>query len=325
MTEEIIIRNYHPGDLEPLVDLINESDAVDKQERGVTLAEMEHRLGFPNRHPETDCFLAWDGDRLVGWSDMFLRPGDGRVDHSIYNWGVVHPGWRRRGLGRQLLERAYHRATDYLPQLGAGRVNFFAYTGDGEHGRRALFEAFGLEPVRYWLDLERSLDGDLPPVELPAGVRLRAFDPQRDVEEVWRVDSLAFRDHWNHAEASLEEFQHWVAGPNLRPELWFLAEEEETDRIVGLGLNEISPDHIGRTGRQEGLIDTLGVLRSHRRRGLGTALLVQCLHALKQAGMDMAFLDADAENPTGAVRLYERVGFQVRRTRIFYRKAMREE
>jgi mycothiol synthase len=324
MTEEITIRNYSPRDLESLVALINEADAVDKLQRSTTLAQTEHEMSFPGQHPETDCFLALDGDRLIGYSRLFVRPGYGLTDSTVYCWGVVHPEWRRRGLGRWLLDRSYQRAASYLSQLGAGAVYFQCNGRDVEADRKALFEGFGLKPVRYWLTLDRPLNGNLPPVEVPAGIRLRTFDPDRDIDEVWRVDNIAFRDHWNHTENTREEFGHWVAKPYQRPELWFLAEDEASGEIVGLGLSEVDPDHIARVGRQEGYVDTIAVLRAYRRRGLGTALLAQSLQALAQAGMEVAVLDADSENVTGAVRLYERLGFRTRETGIAYQKVMRE-
>jgi mycothiol synthase len=324
MAEEITIRNYHPGDIEALVDLINEADAVDQQQRATTLAETEHEMSYPTQYPETDCILALDGDRLAGYSRLFVRPGDGQSASTLYCWGVVHPGWRRRGLGRRLLERSYQRASEYVPELGAGAVYFQCNGQDVEEDRRALFEGFGLKAVRYWIVMDRSLNCDLPPVALPAGIRLRTFVPERDLETVWRVDNTAFRDHWNATDSTLEEFQHWLDKPYIRPDLWFLAEDEASGKVVGLGLNVIDPEHIARTGRQEGYIDTVAVLRAYRRRGLGSALLAKCLHALKEAGMDSAALDADAENPTGAIRIYERAGFRVRKTGIAYQKVMRE-
>ena len=324
MLEEIMIRNYHSEDLVALVALINGSDAIDRLERATTLAEMEHEMSRPTEHPETDCFLAWDGDRLAGWTNLYVRPGDGAANSTIHCWGVVHPRWRRLGLGRRLLERAYQRATGYLPELGEGAVNFQCNTRDVEQDRRALYEGFGLAPVRYWVNLVRPLNGGLPAVELPAGIRLRTFDPERDIEAVWRADNAAFRDHWDHADSKLEEFQHWISNPHFRPELWLLAESEESGEVVGLGLSEINPDRIAQTGRRAGYIDTLAVLRRFRRRGLGEALLVLSLQALEQAGMEMADLDADTENLTGAMRLYERVGFSVRKSGISFRKAMRE-
>ena len=193
-----------------------------------------------------------------------------------------------------------------------------------EVDRQALFEGFGMEPVRYFVNLARPLNGDLPPVELPAGIRLRAFEPERDIETVWRVDNQAFREHWGYTDSQLEEFKHWIQKPHFRPELWFLAEVEKTGEVVGLDLNIIDPDWIGRRGRQEGYVDTIAVLPEYRRRGLGTALLVHSLHVLARAGMEAAHLHADVENTTGAMRLYERAGFSLRQTTIAYRKVMRE-
>jgi hypothetical protein len=91
MTEKIAIRSYRPENLAALAALINEADAIDRQERAKTLAELEHELSFPTQKPETDCFLAVEGERLVGYARLYIRPGDGRADGTIYCWGVVHP------------------------------------------------------------------------------------------------------------------------------------------------------------------------------------------------------------------------------------------
>jgi mycothiol synthase len=321
--DNITIRNFQAGDLPALVTLINEADAVDGMERATTLQEMEHERSFPNVHAETDWFLAWRGERLVGYSSLYVRPGNAKTGSTIHCWGVVHPEWRRRGIGRSLLEAAYSRSVDYLAELAEGAVHFQCSARDMEEDRRALFQSFGLAPVRYFVNMARTLNGNLPPVQVPAGIRLRTFDPKHDAETVWRVDDAAFRDHWGYAEGRLEEFLHWMEKPHMRPDLWFLAEEEESGRVVGLGLNIIDPDWIAQTGRQEGYVDTLAVLREHRHKGLGTALLVQSLHALQAADMAAAHLHADAENLTGAVRLYERAGFRVRKTSIAYQKGVR--
>jgi mycothiol synthase len=325
MTNEIIIRNYRPDDIPALVALVNEADAVDKLERATTLQEMEYEMSFPTDSPETDCFLAWEGERLVGWANMYVARGNPRVDTetTIYCWGVVHPQWRRRGLGRRLLETAYGQASEHLPEIEVPRVNFGCMARDVEGDRKALYEGFGMRPVRYSVNLARSINGDVPPLVVPDGYRLRTFDPERDTEAAWRVDNAAFRDHWGHTQSELEDFVHWLQVPHFQPELWYLAEEQATGEVVGLGLNLIDPDWIARTGRTEGYVNTLGVLREHRQQGLGTALLVQSLHALRQAGMEGAHLHADSENLTGAMRLYERVGFRIRKTYVAYHRVMR--
>ncbi len=110
----------------------------------------------------------------------------------------------------------------------------------------------------------------------------------------------------------------------MRPELWFLAEEEASGEVVGLALNIIDPDWIAQTGRQEGEVDTLAVLREHRKKGLGRALLVQSLHTMHDEGMQATHLYADADNLTGAMRLYKDVGFRVRKTSMAFRKTIKD-
>jgi mycothiol synthase len=326
MTTEVRIRTYGKEDLPALVALINEADAFDKLERSTTLEEMEHEMSFPTDSPETDCFLAWAGDRLVGFSNMYVPKGDPQRDQEVamWCWGVVHPEWRRRGLGRSLMEAAYRRGEEYLDEIKVPTVHFHSNTRDVEEDRRALFEGFGMKPVRYNVNLIRPMNGNLPPVSVPDGYRLRAFDPECDAEAAWRVDNAAFRDHWGHTESKFEDFVHWMEEPHMRPELWLLAEEKATGEIVGLGLNVIDPDWIEQTGRREGYLNTLAVLREHRKRGLGAALIDQSLHVLRDEGMEAVHLHADSENLTGAMRLYERAGFRVRKRYVSYRKTMRD-
>jgi mycothiol synthase len=326
MKQTVTIRNYRPSDLGALVALINDTDAHDKLERATTVEELAHEMGFPTASPETDCFLAWAGDRLVGYTDLYVRKGDAQLDAecAIYCWGVVHPGWRRRGLGRRLLEAAYSRATECLPEIEVRRVKFQCTCRDVEAGRIALYEGFGMERVRYFVNLARTLNGNLPPVEVPEGIRLRTYNSECDAEMVFEVDDTAFRDHWGHSSGNFTDFVHWSNLPYMRPELWYLAEDENSGQVVGLGLNVVDPAWIEQTGRQEGYVDTLAVLREHRRRGLGTALLAQSLHVLHDAGMTAAHLHADAENLTGAVRLYERMGFSLRKTSMAYQRTLRE-
>jgi mycothiol synthase len=325
MTSNISIRTYRPEDLASLVGLINEADAIDHLERATTLEQMEHEMTFPDYFPRTDCFLAWENGRLVGYADLLLAKDEASPESTVYTWGVVHPQWRRQGLGRRLLEALDQRATERLVEVEGKPVYFQGSARDVEEGRRALFESFGMEPVRYFVNLARPINNGLPPVEMPAGYRLRTFDPAHDAETVWRVDNAAFQDHWGFTGFPLDAFRHWIEEPHFRPELWLLAEEKASGQVVGLGLNKIDPDWIEQTGRREGYVNTLGVLREHRKRGLGTALLAQSLRILRQAGMEAAHLHADADNLTGAMRLYERLGFKVRKTQLAYRKEMRSE
>jgi len=324
MKDDITIRTYRAEDLPALVEMINDANAVDCMERWTTMEELGDQMTWPGYNAETDCFLGLAGGRLAGFADIFMRAGETGKESTCYSWGIVHPATRRRGLGRRLLEMTYLRALDRLPEIPRGPVYFHGNGRVEEEDRKALFEGFGMAPVRYFVNLARRIDGGLPPPDLPAGYRLRALDLERDVETAWRVDVQSFADHWGFDGCSLEEFQRLVHTPHFRAELCLLAEEEAGGEVVGLGINRIDPDWIANTGRQEGHVQTLGVVREHRRRGLGSALLAHSMHLLRRDGMEAAHLHSDAENLTGAMRLYERLGFRVRKTNVAYRKVLRD-
>ena len=60
-------------------------------------------------------------------------------------------------------------------------------------------------------------------------------------------------------------------------------------------------------------IQNLGIVPAHRGLGLGSALLRQSLRGFQSAGMNFVTLEVTSHN-TGAVRLYERIGFRIVRT-----------
>ena len=77
-----------------------------------------------------------------------------------------------------------------------------------------------------------------------------------------------------------------------------------------------------RTGRRDLHIALVGTRAAGRKRGIATALLMTAMSAARADGYDQASLGVDADSLTGAVRLYERVGFTVDQTWIAYRKRL---
>jgi len=87
-------------------------------------------------------------------------------------------------------------------------------------------------------------------------------------------------------------------------------------------MNAIYPAENEALGVQRGWLDHVSVRRPWRRRGLASALIAESLRAIRDAGMTDAALGVDAENPTGALRVYENLGFRRARTGVSYRKLM---
>lgn len=125
----------------------------------------------------------------------------------------------------------------------------------------------------------------------------------------------AFADHWDFVPTVYDEWEHFtVRSTDFDPALWFLA--MEGDEIAGFSLckSERRPN--------TGHVGVLGVRLPWRNRGLGLALLLHSFHELRARGRPKADLGVDAENTTGAVRLYERAGMSVVRRSDSYERAL---
>lgn len=81
------------------------------------------------------------------------------------------------------------------------------------------------------------------------------------------------------------------------------------DRIVAFAILDVDPESFAARGRPHGYVHWVGTVRDHRGRGLAPVVLGAVLDALRVAGLESAVLDVDAENPSGALGLYERLGF----------------
>ena len=163
-----------------------------------------------------------------------------------------------------------------------------------------------MPPVRYGAELLRDLD-DLPTVPDPEGVAIVAWDPARS--EAARVATNdAFADHWGSTPRDAAAWQHVLESHGNRPDLSFLA--TAGDRVVGVCRNAHFPSDEAVTGRREGWIGAVSVVRHFRRRGIASALVARSLRAFRDAGFTHSILGVDSENPTGAYRIYERLGYR---------------
>jgi ribosomal protein S18 acetylase RimI-like enzyme len=97
---------------------------------------------------------------------------------------------------------------------------------------------------------------------------------------------------------------------------------DDHGRVIGFCLTSISPERNAQSGKNEGFLDDIGVIRGWRKRGIASALIVAAMQALQDAGLTVASLGVDTENPTGALRLYENLGFQATRRSITFQKEL---
>jgi mycothiol synthase len=313
-------RTFDPNrDYEGLVVLIREAHVAD----GIDWIPTVENLRTEHEHggefdPRRDLLLALVDGAIVGASETNVRTRDLGPNHHVEGW--VAPLHRRRGLGRALLHWAEARAREVALVDGrGGERTLSSWPDEAQTGAVALYESEGYSIVRYGFMMVRDLAEPIAELPMPDGLETRPV-VAADHRRIWDADVEAFRDHWNPGERTEADFEGWFASPELDTSLWRVA--WEGDEVAGSVMNFIYPAENETLGVRRGWLDHVSVRRPWRRRGLASALIASSLSALRDAGMTEAALGVDAENLSGALRVYENLGFRRARTGVSYRKAM---
>jgi mycothiol synthase len=323
----LTIRNYKgQDDIPALTALFNAAAKIDGPEFGTTEEEERQFMSGPTVKPEENVFFFEADGQLVGYGRCELE--ESSEESVFFLRGIVHPDWRRQGIGTQVMEHLEQHVQEQLDEATNQTIYCSARTRLESEGRQALFRKMGYKLVRYFFDMECPLQEEGVPLKLakptyPPGITVQTMAERPALRAVWQATDEAFLDHWGHMDTSFEQWQHWTSYPHHQPELWFAAWDTEKDEVAGVCLNGIDPEHNTRMQREEGWVYVLAVRQPCRRQGLGTALLLEGLGALQRAGVEYGMLGVDTENLTGALRLYERVGFRPTKKSAAFRKVLR--
>jgi mycothiol synthase len=328
MTVEIpgLTLREHTGGTAPaalMVPIANAVYAVNRMDEVTTVADLENWLGHTTNgfDPSSDVVLAEVDGALVGyaWVD-WADTTDGLREFRL--GGYVHPDWQGRGIGRRLLAWQEAHARAHPAAAASTRpLTLGSWASDLNLSKARLLAAAGYATARYFFEMLRpGLDEvEVPP--LPDGLEIRpVVNDRASKKQLWDADVEAFADHWGGFDSSESAFEAWLARPFQDADLWVVA--WDGDDIAGAVVNTIYTDDNEAFGRRRGWLDSVFVRRAWRRRGLGAAMVARSLMRLREAGMTEAMLGVDSDNPSGALALYERAGFEVHRRSSAYRKPM---
>ena len=268
--------------------------------------------GAPDRPTAEDVLTWWkrvDGGRIGVWDEGRLlgaaairRRGDYHISDAF-----VHPDARGHGIGTILL--AWAEEETRKAGLSANRASTTANDTDG----KALLEARGYVHIRSFYRMAIDLDEEPLAPDWPERFSW-ALEPGDSVE-VFEALEEAFADHWGYEPRTYAE---WVEhnGPF----------EDRLCYVVRSADGEVAAAQLCDKERfGAGLVAVLGVRPTWRRHGLGEALLWQAFHDLYRLGRRRVGLGVDAENTTGATRLYERIGMHVVWRDDAYEKVLRRD
>jgi mycothiol synthase len=260
---------------------------------------------------------------LIGRLDGVLR-GYAHVDTTDEVEGAsaelaVHPLYRRRGLGKTLVEAAMAVADERAD----GRLRLWAH---GDHpSASALAIGLGFDRVRVLWQMRRSLT--LPESAPPNGVTIREFRPGTDDAAWVALNAAAFADHPDQGKWSIEDLHIRLAEPWFDP-AGFLVAEDRQGRMVGFHWTKVHGDVHDQPlpeGAEPhdhepiGEVYVLGVAPDAKGLGLGTALTLAGLRYLRGRGLDQVMLYVDESN-TRAIALYKKLGFVRWSTDVSFRR-----
>ena len=299
-------------DLPAVAALLADAEAVDRTGEHPSAADLAGDWVNDLVDLPRDSRLVRDGDRVVGVATL-ITPPTFRDAVSVYLEGRVHPGARGRGIGRALLAWQLERGGQVQAERHPGAparltVPLPTTMPDAE----ALVRRSGLVATRWFHTMHRPLT-DLPTPRDVAGVELVGFDPARD-DEVRRAHNRAFTEHYGSSERDEATWQTMFTGAaSFRPDLSVLALADGA--VVAYALTHVWESDTAATGRREAHLAQVGVVPEQRGRGLSKAVIAAVLHRAAARDCQVAGLDVDRENGSGALGLYEGLGFTAVQTR----------
>lgn len=310
------------ADYDAIGELLAKSLEADHVEWTVTADDYRRKDEDPINHDRFQDRLIGEIDgKMVGfcevhWDQMTKGP---RLYRHLSH---VVPELRQTGIRKALLkwsEARLKEIADAHPETLAKVYSTWA--NDVENDWKSLVIHEGYKPDLHVFEMVRHDLENLPELSLPEGVEVRPVRPV-DVRAVWQLTKEAMRDESDYSEEDYDEahFQAYLKLPTYDPNLWTVAWAGH--KPVGVVRPYVNYDENKQYNRKRGHTESIAVARGWRKKGIASALLARSLRTLRDCGMTSATMDVDAHNPSGALRVYQSLGFEMAKSFTFYQKPL---
>jgi mycothiol synthase len=315
-------RPLQPSDFSAMAALFARFNEKDQKPEYAESAEaIEYAFSRPSIVLERDTVAGFDGEgELRAYGYVTARASATRM-LRVMLWGDVDPGWRRQRIGTAVLrwsealalQRIAELSTDLAPSVPRLIGGFMDAT---RVDRVALWRSAGFEPVRHFADMSRPIDEPPPEPLMPPGIGIVPWVANLD-RGTADAHNDATLDHWGSEPLTPEQWRYEFSGdPAFQGDLSRIA--LDGDQVVGFAIVTRPTETDADSGLRVAWFENIGVRRSHRKRGIASALIADTLRGLQAAGIEQPNLGVDAANPSGAFGLYERLGFLPFRQNVLF-------
>ena len=256
-------------------------------------------------------FIAENNGVVVGYAHLDLTDQVEGPSAEL----VVHPDYRKKGIGQSLLAAVQERAGSKLRLWSHGDLV----------GAKNIAEKSGFTRARTVIQMRRSLNDPIP--ELSKEVTIRNFLPSIDNEEWIALNNRAFANHpeqgnWSARDLDIRTKEEW-----FDPQGFLIAEEK--GEMTGFCWTKIHGGHTHKHSHSEpehdhdpiGEIYIMGVDPKFAGKGIGKAVTIAGLRHMRYQGIFSAMLYVDANNDS-AIKLYQSLGFTEWGRDVLYRYTM---
>jgi len=258
---------------------------------------------------------AWNADgQLVACNTVTVSGDSSRLRATIV--GHVRPDIRNRGIGTYLIRWSQVQAESLLAGAAADQRVLQIRTESLTETASRLYGAHGFKQEMEALMMRRDLDMPLPDHAFPPDVTVTSW--QLDLaDQFFQAYHAAFRDRPGFPGLSADQWITRVTENDHKPEWSLLADVDGVPVGFVIGNIDLTLDPPG------GHIWQIGVVPAQRRRGLGSALLVETMRRMQVAGAVSARLEVHVNNP-GAIQTYAELGFVTIGRRARYERIMEQ-
>lgn len=304
-------RHWHSkADFALALEIFNAERKMNGLDYTFKLEDFEEEVNFYDNFDinEQYIFAEYNGKAIAQFSFNWERQSDGLC--VVYLDRTLLPEFYQEAIAQCILDYAEEKMKEQVALLPAEWPKAFRiYQRLKNQQAVDFYQKNGYTPVRHFFRMSRPIDLPLADHPLPKGFEIRPVEPSH-YRAVWDAALEAFREHYGFVEPQEIHYETWQKDSTFQPHLWKIAWDVEKNEVAGMVRNFHKPEEDAEFNRKRGYTENIGVRPAYRSKGIAKALIAESIRMFKEMGMEETFLNVDASNPSGALKLYQSMGYE---------------